>query len=100
MEDVFFIWTYGEEELEEFLKDFNNYHPNINFTYEFNKESISILDLKVRLSGGQLTTDLHIKSLEEHNYLHCTPAHPDHTIHFIVVSETMRVSRICSNKTF
>ena len=42
-------------------KYFNNYHQNIKFTHEFSKESIPFLDLKASLSGGQLTTDLHIK---------------------------------------
>ena len=45
IDDVFFIWTHGKEKLEEFLKDFNNYHPNIKLTYEFNKGSIPFLDL-------------------------------------------------------
>ena len=49
---VFFIWTHGKEKLEEFLKDFNNYHPNIKLIHEFNKESIPFLDLKVSLCGG------------------------------------------------
>ena len=79
IDDVFFIWTHGKEKLEELLKDFNNYHPNIKLTHEFNKESIPFLDLKVSLSGGQLTTDLHIKSTDKHQYLHYTSAHPDHT---------------------
>ena len=52
IDDVFFIWTHGKEKLEEFLKDFNKYHPNIKLTHEFNKESIPFLDLKVSLSGG------------------------------------------------
>ena len=52
IDDVFFIWTHGKEKLEEFLKDFNNYHPNIKLIHEFNKESIPFLDLKVSLSGG------------------------------------------------
>ena len=60
-------------------KNFNNCHPNIKFTYEFNKENISFLDLKVSLSGGQLTTDLHVKSTDKHQYLHYTSACPDHT---------------------
>ena len=44
IDDVFFIWTHGKEKLEEFLKDFNNYHPNIKLTHEFNKESIPFLN--------------------------------------------------------
>ena len=49
---IFFIWTHGKEKLESSWEDFNNYHPNIKFTHEFNKESIPFLDLKVSLSGG------------------------------------------------
>ena len=100
IDDVFFIWTHGKEKLEEFLKDFNNYHPNIKLTHEFNKESIPFLDLKVSLSGGQLTTDLHIKSTDKHQYLHYTSAHPDHTKRSIDFSQALRVSRICYNKTY
>ena len=99
IDDGFFIWKYGEEKLEEFLKDFNNYHPNIKFTFEFNKESIPFLDLQVSLSRRQLTTDLLIKSTDKHQYFHYTYAHPDHTKRSIVFSQTLRVSRICSNKT-
>ena len=96
-DDVF--WTHGKEKLEESLEDFNNYHPNIKFTQEFNKESIPFLDLKVSFSGGQLTTDLHIKSTDKHQYLHYTSSHPDHTKSSIVFRHALRVSRICSNKT-
>ena len=85
IDDVFFTWTHGKEKLEEFLKYFNNYHPNIKLTHEFNKESIPFLDLKVSLSRGQLTTDLHIKST--HQYLPYTSAHPDHTKGSIVFSK-------------
>ena len=43
--DIFFIWTHGEEELELFLDELNKYNPNIKFTHEFNKKSIPFLDL-------------------------------------------------------
>ena len=49
MINVFLIWTHGKEKLEEFLKDINNYHSNIKFTHEFNKENIPFLDLQVSL---------------------------------------------------
>ena len=78
---------------------FDNYHPNIKFTHEFNKENFPLLDLKVTLPGGQLTTDLHIKLTDKHQYLHYTSAHLDHTKRSIVFSQVLRVSRICSNKT-
>ena len=74
------------------VKVLKNYHPNIKFTHEFNKESIASLALKV-------TTDLHIKSTDKYQYLHYTSAHPDHTKRSIVFSEALRVSRTCYNNT-
>ena len=66
IQDVFFIWTHCEEKLPSFLNDFNNYHPNTKFTHEYNKEHIPFLDLKVKLSGNKLSTDLYIKSTNRH----------------------------------
>ena len=97
IDDVFFIWAHAKGKV--LKKDFNNYHPNIKFTHEFNKKSILFLDLKVLLSGSQLTTDQHIMSTDKHQYLHYTSAHPDHTKRSIVFSQALRVSRTCYNKT-
>ena len=54
-DDAFFIWIYGEEKLASFMKDINNYHPNINFIHEFNEEHIPFLDLNVKLFGTKLS---------------------------------------------
>ena len=43
--DIFFIWTHGEEKHMFFLDDLNKCQPNINFTYQSNKECINFLDL-------------------------------------------------------
>ena len=45
IDDVFFIWTHGPDKLVSFMTEFNNYHPNIKFTYESNKENITFLEL-------------------------------------------------------
>ena len=34
--------------------EFDNFNPNIKFTYEFSEASISFLDLNVKLSDGKL----------------------------------------------
>ena len=98
IDDVFFIWTHGEEKLQLFLTDLNNYNLHIEFTYEFNKEYISFLDLKFSLCDDKLTTDLHVKPTDRNQYLHDTSAHPNHTKRSIVYSQTLRLSRICSYK--
>ena len=34
IDDIFFIWTHGEQELEKILKDLNDFNPNLSFTHE------------------------------------------------------------------
>ena len=99
IDDVLFIWTYGPDKLVSFMTEFNNYHPNIKFTYESYKENITFLNLGVNLSGNKLTTVLHTKSTDKHQYLHYTSAHPAHTKLSIIYSQVLRMSRICSYKT-
>ena len=91
---VFFIWTLGPDKLVSFMTESNNYHPNIKLTYESNKENIMFLDLDVSLSGNKLTTDLHTKSADKHQYLHYTFAHPSHTKRSIIYIQALRMSRI------
>ena len=40
IDDVFFIWNHGPDKLVSFMTEFNNYHCNIKFTNESNKENI------------------------------------------------------------
>ena len=79
IDNVFFIWTHAEEKLQLLLTDLNNYNPHIKFTYESNKEHILFLVLKVSLCDGKLTTDLHVRSFDRHQSLHCPSVHPNHT---------------------
>ena len=66
IDDVFFIWTHGQEKLDSFLEELNRCNSSIKFTYESSKTSIPFLDLTVSLSNGYLSTDLHIKSTDRH----------------------------------
>ena len=66
IDDIFFIWTHGEEKLKFFLDDLNKYHPNINFTHQSNKEYINFLDLTVSLLDNRVSTDLYVKPTDRH----------------------------------
>ena len=99
IDDVFFIWTHGQEKLDSFLEELNRCNSSLKFTYESSKTSIPLLDLKVSLSNGYLSTDLHIKSTDRHQFLHYTSSHPDHTKCSIIYSQALRISRISSNKS-
>ena len=38
IDDIFFIWTRGQEKLEGFLDNFNKFHPNLRFTHEYSRK--------------------------------------------------------------
>ena len=78
-DDIFFIWTHGNEKLEKSLDDLNSFHNNIKLTHESSKANVIVLDLIVKLSKGRLTTDLHARDTDQHQYLHFNSSHPDHT---------------------
>ena len=79
IDDICFIWIHGEQELERFLKDLNNFTPNLTFTHEACKNYIPLVDLKVKVIHGKLETDLYIKPNDHHQYLHYLSSHPEHT---------------------
>ena len=96
IDDIFFIWTHGQDKLEQFLDDLNKFHPSIKFTHESSRKNVTFLDIDVKFLNGKIITDLHIKATDRHQYLHYTSSHPYHTKRSIVYSQALRVSRICS----
>ena len=49
IDNIFFIWTHGEESFVQFLDEFSNVHHNLSFTYETSKNNFDFLDLNVKL---------------------------------------------------
>ena len=60
------------------------------------KKKVAFLYLNVSLEHGSVTTDLHTKSTDCCQYLHCSSSHPDHIKNFIIYSQTARLSNICT----
>ena len=81
--DIFFIWTHGDDKLEKFLDDLNSFDNNIKFRHESSKDNAIFLDLIVNLSKGHLTTDLNVKDTDRHQYLHFNSSHPDQKIDYL-----------------
>ena len=82
IDDVFFIWTHGKQELHEnfmkenFMKELNSFRDHIKFTFESNKESINFLDVNINLSNGHLMTNIYVKPTDCHQYLDYSSSHP------------------------
>ena len=75
---IFFIWEYGEEKLKEFIDVLNKKHSAIKFTAEWSKTQINFLDVRVYLENGNIKTDLYVKPIDTHQYLHSSSCHPYH----------------------
>ena len=97
--DIFFIWTASEEELDDFLERFNNFHPNLKFTHERSREEIHFLDVTVRVNHGEFITGLYCKLTNGLQYIHFESRHPSHTKSSIIFSQTLRIRRICSKRS-
>ena len=75
IDDIFFVWTHGTQELDSFLNGFNKFHPNLSFTYETSKKRVNFLDLNVSIRNGAISTDLYIKPTDGHQYLDYKSSH-------------------------
>ena len=99
IDDIFFVWTAGERQLQLFLERLNSFHPDLKFTHEMSKSSVNFLDLVVKLEGNELVTDLYCKPTDCHQFLEYNSAHPIHTKRSIVYSQGLRIKRLCTKES-
>lgn len=77
VDDVFAVWSYGEDELLTFLNHLNNQHPNIKFTIEKEKDGIlPFLDVKIeRKPDGSLIHSVYRKPTHTEQYINASSHH-------------------------
>ena len=103
IDDIFCIWTDGEESLQEFLEFTNNFsenenmRSNIKFTTNQSTQEVNFLDVTVKLNDGIISTTIYSKPTDSHLYLNSGSNHPSHVIRNIPKSQFMRLRRICSD---
>ena len=101
IDDIFFVWTHGQEKWLEFYQFINSFHQSIKLTYSISEISIPFLDVEVKIVKEKIETDLYTKPTDCHNYLPWSSCHPLNTKIGIPYSQALRLRRICSNdKTF
>ena len=99
LDDVFCIWTHGEEALKTFEQFLNGVHPTINFTSKIMKNnSVDFLDVQLTKQGNMLSTDLYTKPVDTHQYLHSSSCHPFNCKKSIAYGQALRLKRICSDE--
>ena len=103
LDDIFFVWDHGDEELKKFMSFMNNFgeknsmKTDLKFTFETGK-SVPFLDTLVSLNGERLKTTLYSKPTDAHLYLRKSSCHPPSCTKGIVKGELLRVRRICTLK--
>ena len=60
------IWAQGDVELKKFVEKRYTFLSNIKFTYDSSKKRVALLDLRVILETGLITTYLHTKITDCH----------------------------------
>ena len=98
IDDIFAIWTHGEQWLKQFIERFNHHHTTIKFTSIWSAEKVTFLDTMVYLKyDGLIGTNLYIKhSTDKHQYLHTDSCHPKHSKASIPFSQVLQPGQICS----
>ena len=88
------IWP-NKQDLNRFLHNLNNFHPNLHFTHEHSTSTINFLDLTIYKSNRKLT--LEVKTYQKpHNlyqYLDFTSTHPRTVYKGIITGECIRYLR-------
>ena len=99
IDDIFAIWTYGEDKFEDFMLYINSIHSSFQFTCNYSKECVQFLDVSVSVENfGITTTDLYVNPTDTQQYLMATSCHPNHTKRSIPYCQALRIIRICSSK--
>jgi len=72
-------------------------HRYLKFTHEHSMNSINFLDVKVSISeDNSICTQLFVKPMSKHMYLHASSNHPTHLKESLFYSQGLRIVRICS----
>ena len=96
IDDIFIVWTHGEEAFNQFFQSFNSFHPNITFTSNKSTTSVNFLDItifKSTTNPHQLQSKLYSKPTASFQYIHYTSNHPKSTKLSIIYGEALRILR-------
>lgn len=95
IDDIFLIWTHGEESLKTFLETLNTSY-DVHFTWHISPTSVTFLDVTVTLGEEGISTEMYVKPTNPQQYLHFSSCHPRHVKRAIPRSLSIRSNRLCS----
>ena len=98
IDDILILWPHSEADLNTFLTSLNDFHPSIKFTFEYNKNRITFLDLDIYKgpnfsSTHRLDLETHIKPTNRQAYIHAHSHHPPGASKGVALGEMKRYLR-------
>ena len=82
-----------------YINSVNSFHPALKYTWEISENSLAFLDIKLSINDNGLSTSVHYKPTDSHNYLLHSSSHPQHVKNAIPFSQFLRLRRLCSDDT-
>ena len=99
IDDIFVIWSHGEDALHLFIHHLNECMPSFKFEAETSRTEVHFLDVTVRLDPqGSISTTLYTKPTDSHNYVNYKSCHPKSCRNGIPYGQFLRLRRICSTE--
>ena len=96
IDDIFFIWTGNNQELQRFFQHLNSVHPTIKFDCEFSSDNINFLDTLFGITKQhEIVTKIYKKPTDEQPFLHQKSYHLQVTKESIAYSR-LHIRRICN----
>ena len=92
IDDIVGAASCRRDELEGFI---THVHPALQFTHTISQTQIPFLDITLSVSGSRISTSVHYKDTDTHNYLDYTSSHTKH-YRGIPYSQFLRLRRLCS----
>ena len=97
IDDIFCVFSTGEQAVEEFVDYMNSAHNTIKFTAEMSTEEVTFLDTRVKVDKetNEIYTELYTKDTDTQNYLKYNSSHPRHCKTAGPYGEFLRIRRNC-----
>ena len=102
IDDIASFWTTTKDEVLQFIKKANEFHPTIKFTAEISDSEATFLDTNIYkgkrfYETGILDVSTHFKPTEKFQYTHFKSCHPPGVKKVFVKGEAIRLLRTNSN---
>uniref|UniRef100_A0A1X7UGQ5 GIY-YIG domain-containing protein n=1 Tax=Amphimedon queenslandica TaxID=400682 RepID=A0A1X7UGQ5_AMPQE len=102
IDDIFMVWPRNKD-LDKFLSELNNFHPQIKFTTTQSDTAVNFLDITIYKNSnftatGKLSTSTYEKENNLFQYLHFESNHSISIYKGIIIGEAMRYVRTNSTE--